>query len=111
MRSSLVTELLHPLVLLARELLRHVHATDGLLATGNYLPIVSYRHFLTLDVLEDAHIVLLISQLLFSIDRKASFWLGADVVLLWRLDEWKVNLLHMVLRSDHNSGGSDAPLV
>lgn len=107
-----MVKLLHSLVLLARELLRHVHATDGLLPIRNQLPIVCYRHFLTLNVLENAHIVLLVSQLLFPIDCQASFWLvGADVMLLWRLNEWKIDLFHVVLGSDDYSRGSDAPLV
>lgn len=105
-------ELLDSFILLAWELLRHVHATDRLLSARNQLPIVCYRHFLTLDVLENAHIVLLIGQLLLAVDGQAAFWvLRACVMLLWGLDEGQVHLLHVVLGSEDDSRGSDIVLV
>ena len=105
-------KLLDSLILLAWELLRHIHATDSLLSARNQLPIVSYRHFLTLDVLEYAHIVLLVGQLLLAVDGEAAFLvLRADVMLLWRLDEWQVDLLHVVLGPEHDSRGGDIVLV
>lgn len=58
-----LVKLLDSLVLLAREFLRHVHGTHRLLpaASLHKLTIVRYRHLLTLNVLENAHVVLLVS--------------------------------------------------
>jgi hypothetical protein len=80
-----LVELLHSLVLLAGVLLWHVH----LLATWDQLtgPILYDRQFLGLDILEDAEVVLVFSELLFSIDCQPFLGVNSNMVLLWSLYE------------------------